>query len=231
MNTNRFTMSMLSLAAIVAVSTSTVRAEDVTNVDCSKQIKAVKVAVAKEDSNVLKIVADEVSASPACACEIVKVAITESKSVKDKAMVVQIVKAAAEAAPEQVGNIISCASDTAPTAVAEIANAFASEKEGSGKGVVSSGKEAAGKEPVSGKEVSGKGPVVTEETDFSDDFGLMRPGVGGLYFSNPGGGNNGTLGKDPGTPDDTTTDDKTPRPNRPPGHVSPTTTTTEESAK
>lgn len=84
--------------------------------------------------------ADEVAGSPKCACEIVKTAITESKSVEDKAMVVQIVKAAAEAAPEEVVNIISCASDTAPTAVADIANAFASEKEGSGKGVVSSGR-------------------------------------------------------------------------------------------
>ena len=211
MNHYRLSLSMLSLAAIAALGLSANAADK--KVDCTKEIKVVKAEIAKDASKVLKIVADEVAASPNCACEIVKTAIVEAKLTEDKVMVVQIVKAAAEAAPEQIANIISCAQSAAPDAQVEIANIFSAESEGSGKGVVS-GKETA----PSGK---GKVPVPPTPVDEENiDFGLMRPGVGGVYFSNPGGGNGGVA--TPRPPDDNTDDDPTPRPNRPPGGVSPT---------
>lgn len=48
MNQNRFTMSIFESRSNGAFSSSTVDAEDVINVDCSKEIKAVKVAVIRK---------------------------------------------------------------------------------------------------------------------------------------------------------------------------------------
>ena len=64
-----------------------------------------------------------------------------------------------------------------------LADKFGAETEGSGKGVV--GKEPVGKEPV------GKGPVPVVEDEYSDDFGFVRPGIGGIYLTIPNGSNSG----------------------------------------
>ena len=49
-------------------------------VDCLKLALTVKQSVANEQSKVLEIVSKEVSASPKCACEIVKAAIEGSQA-------------------------------------------------------------------------------------------------------------------------------------------------------
>jgi hypothetical protein len=176
MKNSHLSLGMSTLAALVATSFSAF-AEDKA-VDCARESATTTEAVVATPENVLKIVAERLAISPTCSCEIVKAAIIAAKA--DKTLVLEIVKAAVEAAPTELPNIIACASNAAPESTAAIANLFADATEGSGKGVVSSGKE------VTGKGIAPAGPVMEDE--FSDDFGLIRPGVGGIYFSTPGGG-------------------------------------------
>lgn len=87
-------------------------------VDCLKLSLSVKHAVAVEQSKVLEIVATEVSAAPACACEIVKAAI-EGSSAKPET-VAAIVEAAVTVAPEQMRLIAQCAVAVAPDALNQV---------------------------------------------------------------------------------------------------------------
>jgi hypothetical protein len=87
-------------------------------VDCLQLSLSVKHAVAAEQSKVLEIVATEVSATPGCACEIVKAAI-EGSSAKP-ATVAAIVETAATAAPEHLRLISQCAVAVAPDALAQV---------------------------------------------------------------------------------------------------------------
>lgn len=87
-------------------------------VDCVKLSLTVKHAVAAEQSKVLEIVATEVSAAPACACEVVKAAI-EGCSAKPET-VAAIVQAAVTAAPEHLRLISQCAVAVAPDALAQV---------------------------------------------------------------------------------------------------------------
>ncbi len=144
---------------------------------CSALQASVAKAVEAAPESVLKVVAEQVAASPKCACEVVKSAIAASKA--DKSTVVAIVEAAAAAAPEQLPVVLACAAASAPQAAAALAAKFGAETDGSGKGVV--GKEPVGKGPVD------KTPVVSEGDDYSDDFGFVRPGVGGIYLTVPNG--------------------------------------------
>lgn len=178
----KFPTLTLGLACVAAMaSISTASAADL----CSPSAKAVTEAVAAAPDSVLKVVAEQVAASPTCACEIVKAAITAAKA--DKATVVAIVESAAAAAPEQLPVVLACAATAAPEAAAALADKFGAETQGSGKGVV--GKEPVGKGPV------GKGPVPgpVVEDEYSDDFGFIRPGVGGIYLSIPNSGGTETI--------------------------------------
>lgn len=178
----KLTLGLAGIAALASFSTaSAVEAEL-----CTPAQAAVTKAVSAAPESVLKIVAEQVAASPTCACEIVKAAISASKA--DTATVVAIVESAAAAAPEQLPVVLACAATAAPQAASALADKFSAETEGSGKGVV--GKESVGKEPV------GKGPIAPPmvEEEYSDDFGFVRPGIGGIYLTIPNGSNSGTGG-------------------------------------
>ena len=164
------TLGFAGIAALASLSTASAVETEL----CTSLQAAVTKAVSAAPESVLKVVAEQVAASPKCACEIVKSAIAASKA--DSATVVAIVEAAAAAAPDQLPVVLACAASASPQAAAALADKFGAETSGSGKGVV-------GKEPV------GKGPVpppVVEE-EFSEDFGFVRPGVGGIYLTIPNG--------------------------------------------
>jgi len=163
------TLGLAGLAALASFSTAS--ASEL----CTPVQAAVTKAIVAAPESVLKVVAEQVAASPKCACEIVKAAISAAKS--DNATVVAIVEAAAAAAPAELPVVLACAAAAAPQAASALADKFSAETEGSGKDVV-------GKEPV------GKAPVTTivEEEEYSEDFGFIRPGVGGIYLSIPNSG-------------------------------------------
>ncbi len=169
----KLTLGFAGLAALASLSTATAADTEL----CSTLQAGVSKAVSAAPESVLKVVAEQVAASPSCACEIVKAAIGASKA--DNATVVAIVEAAAAAAPEQLPVVLACAATAAPKAAAALADKFGAETEGSGKGVV--GKEPVGKAPVD------KTPVQVTEDEYSDDFGFVRPGVGGIYLTIPNG--------------------------------------------
>ncbi len=87
-------------------------------VDCNTLSISVKNAAAKEQSKVLEIVSQEVSAAPACACEIVKAAIEGSAA--NAKTVAAIVQAASIAAPEQMRLVSQCAVAVAPDSLTEV---------------------------------------------------------------------------------------------------------------
>ena len=175
MKNNRFTLSMAGVAALVSMAFGQVSSAADKEQDCGAEYKKVSAAVAAAPDDVLKIVAKEVQAAPTCACEIVKAAIVASKA--DKTLVVQIVTTASELLPDETPTIIACAINAAPEAARAIADKF-----GSGKGVVSSGKEPTGKEPT------GKGPAPVVEEVITDDFNLFHAGIGGIYLTTPSSG-------------------------------------------
>ena len=170
------TLGLASLAALASFSTASALETQL----CSPLQASVTEAVTAAPESVLKVVAEQVAAAPTCACEIVKAAIAASKA--DTNTVVAIVEAATASAPDQLPVVLACAAAAAPQAAAALADKFSAETEGSGKGVV--GKEPVGKEPV------GKAPVMqapVQEDEFSEDFGFIRPGIGGIYLTIPNG--------------------------------------------
>lgn len=181
------TLGFVGVAALASISSAV--AADTAEL-CTPVQAVVTKAVSAAPESVLKVVAEQVAASPKCACEIVKAAIAAASA--DTATVVAIVEAAAAAAPAELANILACAAASAPQASGALADKFGAETEGSGKGVV--GKEPVGKAPV------GKEPVpapVTEE-EYSEDFGFVRPGIGGIYLTVPNGSgaSNGVFSQD-----------------------------------
>jgi hypothetical protein len=179
MKFSKLTLGLAGIAALASFSTAVAADAEL----CSPLQAAVTKAVTAAPESVLKVVAEQVAASPACACEIVKAAIAACKA--DNATVVAIVEAAAAAAPDQLPVVLACAATVAPQAAAALADKFGSETEGSGKGVV--GKEPVGKGPI-GKEPI-PGPVESDE--YSEDFGFVRPGIGGIYLTIPNGSSAG----------------------------------------
>ncbi len=169
------TLGLAGLAALASFSAAS--ASEL----CTPVQSAVTKAIVAAPESVLEVVAQQVAASPKCACEIVKAAISAVKS--DNATVVAIVEAAAAAAPAELPVVLACAAAAAPQAASALADKFSAETEGSGKNVV-------GKEPV------GKAPVtaVVEEEDYSEDFGFVRPGVGGIYLTIPNSAGANTYG-------------------------------------
>jgi len=109
MKTHTF-LSILSSALMLAPLSA--------EVDCLTIFVSVKHATAAEPSKVLEIVSNEVSATPDCACEIVKAAIEGSQA--KPATVAAIVEAAVIAAPEHMRLISQCAVAVAPDALAEV---------------------------------------------------------------------------------------------------------------
>ncbi len=198
----------------------------------AKTIATMQADIDAKPSRVLYAVEDALVMSEASACEIVKTAIELTSA--DAKLVGDIVYTAVSKAPAMSAVIVDCAVKCSPDSSNAIKKALqralgedtAAAAEGSGKGVASSKDEATGKQVIkSGKEVTGKQPVpvgkepapVAPEEEFMD-FGLQRPGVGGIYFATPSAGGGG---RTPREPEDNTDDDKPRRPNRPPGGISP----------
>jgi hypothetical protein len=102
--------------AAVCASLGQITAAEV--IDCGNLPLSIKAAVAADQSKVLEIVANGVSSSPACACEVVKAAIEGSGA--DVKTVAAIVEAAIIAAPDQMRLIAQCAIAVAPDALVEV---------------------------------------------------------------------------------------------------------------
>ena len=79
---------------------------------CDQIASDVKTAVAKDPSKVLMIVEDALVINEACACEIVKAAITASNA--EATMSQQIVQTALAVAPKMAAIITECAESVAP---------------------------------------------------------------------------------------------------------------------
>ena len=87
-------------------------------VDCLATSLSVKLAINTDHSKLLEIVSNTVTASPQCACEVVKAAIEASRAnAKD---VAAIVEAASIAAPDQMRLVSQCAVAVAPDALADV---------------------------------------------------------------------------------------------------------------
>lgn len=87
-------------------------------VDCMALSLSVKQAIVANQAKILEVVSSQVSASPSCACEIVKTAIETSNA--DISTTAAIVEAASNAAPEQMRLVSQCAVAVAPDALAAV---------------------------------------------------------------------------------------------------------------
>ncbi len=169
-------MTIRSLSFLIAVAGFVGFAQAGDSVDCSAVADATSKAVSADPDKVLHIVSKDVASNPSCVCPIIKAAIAASKA--DERTQEQIVKTAANAAPERTPEIKACL----PEAAQWIDEA--------------TGKQPVGKQPV-GKEVV-EAPK-EGSPDYSDDMFLLSPfggGPGGTYLSSPssGGGGSGTTG-------------------------------------
>lgn len=140
---------------------------------CSKIAQDVAESVTKEPAKVLMIVEDALVINEACACEVIKAAITASRA--DVPMVKQIVATAVAVAPKMAPVIMECANATSPGATDDVTTASVTT-------------------PVSGKDAKNVQPVTVEEpkTGGSEYSGsasirgvyLMAPAVGGFVTTN-----------------------------------------------
>ena len=103
-------------AILLAGAASTVVAN--AEVDCLATSQKVSLELSQDLSNLLEIVSKEVSASPGCACEIVKAAIKASDAKPET--VGSIVEAAVTASPENLRLISQCAIATAPGSAKQV---------------------------------------------------------------------------------------------------------------
>ncbi len=163
------TLSFALLSALLALLPASAA-----EVDCLKLSLALKHAVAAEQSQVLEIVANEVSAAPACACEIVKAAVESSRAKPD--MVAAIVQAAATEAPEHLRLIAQCAVAAAPDALAQVQMVLAKLDPNRGESSPSAKGAKDAKAPILGEVASLPNPL-----DFPGQ-GPLGPIIGG-----PGG--------------------------------------------
>ena len=108
--TLRFALVAAALGLAPAVATA--------ETDCITLAASVKISVAEKPAEVLQVVEKEVSASPDCACDVVKAAIQASKA--DAKTVAAIVETAASVAPDKMRLISQCAVAVAPQALADV---------------------------------------------------------------------------------------------------------------
>lgn len=133
---------------------------------CGKIAQDVAESVTKEPSKVLMIVEDALVINEACACEVIKAAITASKA--DLPMVKQIVATAVAVAPKMTPVIMECANATTPGAVDEVTTASDT-----------SGKDAKSVQPVTVEEPKTGGSGFSGSASIRGIY-LMAPAVGGL---------------------------------------------------
>lgn len=129
-------MKPLMLPLLLAATTlSGVRAAEPTATDCSgiaERTKATAERTSVDPVELLNLIDREVSASPGCACEIVKAAIMGTGC--DDAIVGYIVETAVRASPENMRLIAQCAIATAPDSVARVQEVMARLDPGAGEG-------------------------------------------------------------------------------------------------
>lgn len=154
--------------------------------DCAKISLSVRASVESNMSDLLEIVAKEVSASPDCACEIVKASIEGSGANAD--VVASIVESAATASPENMRLIAQCAIATVPDSLAQVQAVLAKLDPNAGESGYSS------KSSKSGK--GGTGDQKADEGDNPLDFPGEDPygrvSIGGS--EGEGGGTGGATG-------------------------------------
>jgi hypothetical protein len=145
-------------------------------VDCLKLSLTVKHAIAAEQSKVLEIVANEVSAAPGCSCEIVKAAIEGSQAKPET--VAAIVEVAVTAAPDQMRLISQCAVAVAPDALTQVQAVLAKLDPNRGEAGASAKSAKDSKAPV------GEVAAMPNPLDFPGHgpVGPMRGGPGGNHL-------------------------------------------------
>jgi hypothetical protein len=104
--------------ALVAAGLGLLPASSMAAEDCLKLAVSVKHAASAQPAKVLEIVESEITASPDCACEIVKAAIQGAEA--DSKTVASIVETAAMAVPEKMRLVSQCAVAVAPDALGEV---------------------------------------------------------------------------------------------------------------
>jgi hypothetical protein len=153
--------------------------------DCGKISLSVRASVESNLSDLLEIVAKEVSASPDCACEIVKASIEGSGANAD--VVASIVESAATASPENMRLIAQCAIATVPDSLAQVQAVLAKLDPNAGESGYSS------KSSKSGK--GGTGDQKADEGDNPLDFPGEDPygrvAIGGSEGEGEGEGEGG----------------------------------------
>lgn len=129
-------MKITQALALMAVATlSGATAAEKVAIDCS-QVAARTKATAERTSvdpvELLNLVDLEISASPGCACEIVKAAIIGTGC--DDAIVGYIVETAVRSSPENMRLIAQCAIATAPDSIARVQEVMGRLDPGAGEG-------------------------------------------------------------------------------------------------
>ena len=120
------TLKFALVGALLAVAAPVASAAD-----CYAVSKLAAKEISAKPKHVLTIVAQQIAANEACACEIVKAAIVVTEA--DKKLVAQIVEQAIEAAPKRVSLITTCALAVAPDAHAEVMEVSAKYSKGTGE--------------------------------------------------------------------------------------------------
>jgi hypothetical protein len=160
--------------------------------DCIALSLTVKHATALEKSRVLEIVSKEVTAAPACACEIVKAAIEGSAA--NSETVAAIVQSAAVAAPDQMRLVSQCAVAVAPDSLADVQAVIALMDPNLGESDKSLKSE---KSPV------GEVAAVSNPLDFPGSAPLIgqsgQSGQSGQAGGTQGSRGQGTVGPTPGS--------------------------------
>ena len=152
--------------------------------DCAKISLSVRASVESNLSDLLEIVSKEVSASPDCACEIVKASIEGSGANAD--VVASIVESAATASPENMRLIAQCAIATVPDSLAQVQAVLAKLDPNAGESGYSS------KSSKSGK--GGTGDQKADEGDNPLDFPGEDP-YGRVSIGGDGEGEGGSEGE------------------------------------
>jgi hypothetical protein len=159
--------------------------------DCRDIAEKVKAAVTAKRERVLIIVEDSIIQSDACACEIVKAAITAARAQPN--LVGQIVFTAATACPAMASTIAECAVAVAPDAAANAKAAVIKALEDEAPHPTPTTHQG-GKESVTdggkGLVSNGKNPLPKgdAEAQKEPEFGGAAARIGGVYLFGAGGG-------------------------------------------
>ncbi len=167
-------------------------AEKSAKVKCDEVVAHMEAEIAKEPSRVLLSLEDALNANDACACSIIKSAITASHA--DSKLVGEIVSTAINTIPTSASTIGECALAASPESAKEIKTAMQTvlgQGDGVGKEPIS--KEASGKEPIAqggGKEpiTIGKEPISIPSVRSDDDVAVRPVDIQGIYFAVPSSG-------------------------------------------